>query len=289
MRPPYALSGGRQGRRSRRPVHREVQVRDDHEPVGGDARVAGTVVRGSRRDVDRDDTRRRRCGRRRIARTTPSQFPTTTSPRAKPITGSENVTDREGAADRSDGVAADGHRRRRGVRVHTVQFRVRAGKQRRARRAQQGRRSAPYSSLTALPCRRCCEGMMVVELPGGHRSRESGLYATNNLTAATARHHGLTADRLQVTDQAVEFVIRGYTRETGVWGLATALGDLCAKVVRRRAERDTTRVEVTPGDHRRDARRADAGCRARRRHRASGPTLVPRGCGGRPGRRRRGS
>ena len=58
--------------------------------------------------------------------------------------------------------------------------------------------------------------------------------------------HGLTVDHLDVTDEAVGAVIRGYTGEAGVWGLATALGDLCAKVVRRRAEEDTTPVEVTP-------------------------------------------
>ena len=74
------------------------------------------------------------------------------------------------------------------------------------------------------------------------------------MVAARGRHllplqlgrHGLTVDHLDVTDEAVGAVIRGYTREAGVWGLATALGDLCAKVVRRRAEGDTTRVEVTP-------------------------------------------
>ena len=78
--------------------------------------------------------------------------------------------------------------------------------------------------------------------------------STGEVVAARGRHllplqlgrHGLTVDHLDVTDEAVGAVIRGYTREAGVWGLATALGDLCAKVVRRRAEGDTTPVEVTP-------------------------------------------
>jgi len=41
-------------------------------------------------------------------------------------------------------------------------------------------------------------------------------------------------------------LIRGYTREAGVWRLRAMLGEVCAKVVRRRAGGDTAPVEVTP-------------------------------------------
>ena len=58
--------------------------------------------------------------------------------------------------------------------------------------------------------------------------------------------HGLTADQVRVTGEAVDAIVRGYTRETGVWGLADALGTVCAKVVRRRAEGDEAAAEVTP-------------------------------------------
>ena len=47
------------------------------------------------------------------------------------------------------------------------------------------------------------------------------------------------ADQVEVTDEAVGAIIGGYTREAGVWRLAAALGEVCAKVVRRRAEGDT--------------------------------------------------
>ncbi len=40
---------------------------------------------------------------------------------------------------------------------------------------------------------------------------------------------------VRITDEAVEAVIRGYTRQAGVWDLAKTLGAVCAKVVRRRA------------------------------------------------------
>ena len=48
--------------------------------------------------------------------------------------------------------------------------------------------------------------------------------------------HGLTADQVRIGEEAIDAVIRGYIREAGVWDLAGALGALCAKVVRRRAE-----------------------------------------------------
>ena len=51
---------------------------------------------------------------------------------------------------------------------------------------------------------------------------------------------------MRFTDEAVEAIIRGYTRTAGVWGLAGALGALCGKVVRRQAEGDDALVEVTP-------------------------------------------
>ena len=103
---------------------------------------------------------------------------------------------------------------------------------------------ATATSLAPVPAM-LREGMMVIELPG-YTEAEKRTIAIGHLLPLQLAHHGLTADHLDVTDEAVGAVIRGYTRETGVWGLATALGDMCAKVVRRRAEGDTTPVEVTP-------------------------------------------
>ena len=62
-----------------------------------------------------------------------------------------------------------------------------------------------------------------------------------------ARHRDrLTADDVRFTDEAIEAIVRGYTRTAGVWGVAGALGTVCGKVVRRRAEGDDALVEVTP-------------------------------------------
>ena len=89
------------------------------------------------------------------------------------------------------------------------------------------------------------ERMAVIELPG-YTEAEKRVIAREHLLPLQLAGHGLTADQVQVSGEAVGAVIRGYTREAGVWGLAGALGEVCAKVVRRRAEGDESPVEVTP-------------------------------------------
>ena len=89
------------------------------------------------------------------------------------------------------------------------------------------------------------ERMQVVELPG-YAEAEKREIATRYLWPGLLRLHGLTADQVEVTDEALGAIIGGYTREAGVWRLAAALGEVCAKVVRRRVEGDTAAVVVTP-------------------------------------------
>ena len=89
------------------------------------------------------------------------------------------------------------------------------------------------------------ERMTVVELPG-YTEAEKCIIATGHLLPLQLARHGLTAEQVHVTGEAVGALIRGYTREAGVWGLAGALGELCGKLVRRRAEGGEAPVEVTP-------------------------------------------
>ena len=79
------------------------------------------------------------------------------------------------------------------------------------------------------------ERMRVIELPG-YTAAEKRVIATAHLLPLQLALHGLPADQVRITDEAVEAVIRGYTRQPGVWDLAKTLGAMCAKVVRRRAE-----------------------------------------------------
>ena len=103
---------------------------------------------------------------------------------------------------------------------------------------------ATASSLGRVPAM-LREGMVVVELPG-YTDAEKRVIAAAHLLPWQLADHGLTADQVQVTDEAMEAIISGYTRGAGVWDLADALATVCAKVVRRRAEGDEAPVEVTP-------------------------------------------
>ncbi len=93
---------------------------------------------------------------------------------------------------------------------------------------------ATAASLASVPSK-LRERMAVIELPG-YTEAEKRVIATGHLLPLQFALHGLTAGQVRITDEAVDAVIRGYTREAGVWDLAGILGALCAKVVRRRAE-----------------------------------------------------
>jgi ATP-dependent Lon protease len=59
------------------------------------------------------------------------------------------------------------------------------------------------------------------------------------------RNHGLTAEYIRFTADALRQVIRGYTREAGVRNLEREVGAICRKVARRRAEGNDTPIEIT--------------------------------------------
>ena len=89
------------------------------------------------------------------------------------------------------------------------------------------------------------ERMTVVRL-SGYTEAEKRAVATDHLLPIELALHRLTVDDVHFTDEAIEALVRGYTRTAGVWGVAGALGAVCGKVVRRRAEGDDALVEVTP-------------------------------------------
>ena len=103
---------------------------------------------------------------------------------------------------------------------------------------------ATATSLGSVPAM-LRERMTVIEL-AGYTEAEKQTVASAHLLPRQMALHGLSDGQVRVTDEAVEALIRGYTREAGVWRLRSALGEVCAKVVRRRAGGDTATVEVTP-------------------------------------------
>jgi ATP-dependent Lon protease len=77
--------------------------------------------------------------------------------------------------------------------------------------------------------------MEVLEI-AGYTEDEKLKIATDHLVAKQIKNHGLTADQIQFSPDALRAVIRGYTREAGVRNLEREIGSLCRKVARRRAE-----------------------------------------------------
>ena len=86
--------------------------------------------------------------------------------------------------------------------------------------------------------------MEVLELPG-YTEEEKLKIAKEHLVAKQVANHGLTAEMVTFTDEAIRLVIRGYTREAGVRNLERELASLIRKIARRRAEGREEPVELT--------------------------------------------
>src|SRR5215211_4991808 len=87
--------------------------------------------------------------------------------------------------------------------------------------------------------------MEVLEIPG-YTEEEKLAIARDHLVQKQITNHGLTAEQLTLTDDAIRAVIRGYTREAGVRNLEREIGALCRKAARRRAEGDEAALTITP-------------------------------------------
>lgn len=78
----------------------------------------------------------------------------------------------------------------------------------------------------------------------GYTAREKGVIARKYLIPRQFEENGVTADQLSVSDGALEAVISGYTRESGVRQLERELGKLARKVARRIAAGEAEQVTV---------------------------------------------
>jgi ATP-dependent Lon protease len=87
--------------------------------------------------------------------------------------------------------------------------------------------------------------MEVLEIPG-YTEEEKLAIARDHLVQKQITNHGLTAEQLVITDDALRTVIRGYTREAGVRNLEREIAAVCRKAARRRAEGDESPLVVTP-------------------------------------------
>jgi ATP-dependent Lon protease len=73
--------------------------------------------------------------------------------------------------------------------------------------------------------------MEVVELPG-YTEDEKLMIAKEHLVEKQLEAHGLTADDLELTDEAIRNIIRSYTREAGVRNIERKLAAICRGVAK---------------------------------------------------------
>ncbi|MGE3402060.1 MAG: endopeptidase La [Vicinamibacterales bacterium] len=86
--------------------------------------------------------------------------------------------------------------------------------------------------------------MEVLEI-AGYTEEEKLAIARDHLVSKQVANHGLTAEQITITDEALRAVIRGYTREAGVRNLEREIGSICRKAARRRAEGNEDPLTVT--------------------------------------------
>jgi ATP-dependent Lon protease len=86
--------------------------------------------------------------------------------------------------------------------------------------------------------------MEVIQL-SGYTDKEKIAIARHYLIPRQIKENGLSPEEISFTDDALEKIIRSYTREAGVRNLEREIGAVCRKVVTRISEGKETSVEVT--------------------------------------------
>ena len=80
----------------------------------------------------------------------------------------------------------------------------------------------------------------------GYTDREKVAIATQYLIPRQLRENGLRLEEVVFTNEALQSIIRSYTREAGVRNLEREIGSICRKIVTTIAEGKQEKVEITP-------------------------------------------
>lgn len=86
--------------------------------------------------------------------------------------------------------------------------------------------------------------MEVIEV-GSYTENEKYHIAREHLLPKQMKRHGLNKQQLQVNEQALQKIIRNYTREAGVRNLERRIGAICRKADREILEKGRSRVRIT--------------------------------------------
>ena len=87
--------------------------------------------------------------------------------------------------------------------------------------------------------------MEVIEL-SGYTEVEKMHIVKNHLLKKQQENHGLTPEQLEISDDTILQVIRGYTREAGVRNLERQIATLCRKAAKQLVSGETEKVTINP-------------------------------------------
>ena len=87
----------------------------------------------------------------------------------------------------------------------------------------------------------------IIEL-SSYTEQEKLMIAKDHLIKKELKNHGLTDEQLTITDDALMYIIRHYTREAGVRQLERLIAAICRKSVLKILKKTTHHVDVQPND-----------------------------------------
>ena len=108
--------------------------------------------------------------------------------------------------------------------------------------------------------------MEIIEI-ASYTRREKLAIARRHLLPKQLREHGVSADKVDITDEALTLLIEGYTREAGVRALEKAIASVVRGIVVRFAELGEVPTVVRTADDLRGISRTRPPRRDRRTHR----------------------
>nr|WP_122011861.1 endopeptidase La [Maliibacterium massiliense] len=103
---------------------------------------------------------------------------------------------------------------------------------------------ATANSLDTIP-QPLMDRMEIIRI-AGYTQQEKHAIARRFLIPKQLAEHGLKKSNLLISDEALDLVIDGYTREAGVRSLERQIAALCRKAARRVAQEGKKRLSVTP-------------------------------------------
>ncbi|MGV8146207.1 MAG: endopeptidase La [Alkaliphilus sp.] len=99
------------------------------------------------------------------------------------------------------------------------------------------------NSLNTIP-RALLDRMEVIRIEG-YTEEEKRKIAMKYLIPKQVKEHGLTVDRIYISEQAVTTIINFYTREAGVRNLERQIANLCRKAAKKIVEGKSQKIRIT--------------------------------------------